>query len=233
MLVSVNAIVVHSFPYGDNSMIVKCYTNTFGLKSYLINGVKNKKGPVKPGMLFPLTLLNLVAYHKDKGGLERIKEAHLDHTYITIPYDPFRNALTLFLGEVLLKVLHEDEVNEELFDFIKKTALHLDETNDLKFFHLRFLLDLMFYLGFRPSLNNTQTGVFDMLDGQFVTTAPTHPYFIPKEETSLLLQLLKHDEGKCSKVTRLNLLQHLLEYYKLQIDSFGEIKSLDVIKELF
>ena len=47
-IVTTKAIVLSSLKYGDTSLIVKCYTQTEGVKSYLIRGVlKPKKKGLK------------------------------------------------------------------------------------------------------------------------------------------------------------------------------------------
>ena len=42
-IVSTKAIVLSSLKYSDTSLIVKCYTQEEGLKSYLIKGVLKAK----------------------------------------------------------------------------------------------------------------------------------------------------------------------------------------------
>jgi DNA repair protein RecO (recombination protein O) len=44
MQVRTKAIVLSALKYGDTSLIVRCYTQTSGLKSYLLRGVlKSRK----------------------------------------------------------------------------------------------------------------------------------------------------------------------------------------------
>ncbi len=235
MLVKHNAIVLHSFPYGDNSKIVKCYTDKLGLQSYLVNGVQNKKGVLKPAMVLPLTQLNLVAYHKGKGGLERIKEAKLICAYQLINSDPIRNALSVFIAEILSKVCTEDHPNIKLYQFIEDrlNALDYNQTS-LTYFHVEFLIQLSLYLGFKPSAPRIWQPYFDMMEGTFESAQPLHAYFIDKDETALFIRLLQRGEiGHYKKETRLLLLNKLLDYYRIQMPGFGEVKSVEVIKVLF
>jgi len=234
MLVKHKAIVLHSFPYGDNSRIVKCYTDKLGLQSYLVNGVQNKKGVLKPSMVLPLTQLNLVAYHKGKGGLERIKEAKLECAYSLINADPVRNALSVFIAEILGKVCTEDHPNLELYLFIENylNALDYSET-PMAYFHLEFLVHLSLYLGFKPSPPQRNFAYFDMMEGTFETAQPLHAYYLDANETTLFIRLLQRVELNFNKETRLLLLDKLLDYYRIQMPGFGEVKSLEVLKVLF
>ena len=101
------AIVLSALKYGDTSRIVRLYTDQFGLISVLVNSVSSKRSVVRPSMLLPLTLLDVVHTRKGDGKLDRIKEAKMDLTYTSIPYDPVRNTLALYLAELYGKVLRE------------------------------------------------------------------------------------------------------------------------------
>ena len=51
MIVSTKAIVISALKYGDTSLIVKCLTESAGMRSYLLKGVrKSKKGKIKKNM---------------------------------------------------------------------------------------------------------------------------------------------------------------------------------------
>ena len=59
--ITTKAIVLSSLKYSDTSLIVKCYTEQEGIKSYIIKGVlKAKKGGIKVAYFQPLTQLILV-----------------------------------------------------------------------------------------------------------------------------------------------------------------------------
>ena len=65
-MLTTNAIVLSKIRYRDNDLIVKCYTEKFGIKSYLLkNALKSKKGKFKPAYFQLLTLLDIQADHKD------------------------------------------------------------------------------------------------------------------------------------------------------------------------
>ena len=96
-------IVLSALKYGESSRIVRVYTEEFGVLSFLVNSVGSKRGVVRSSMLLPLSLLELVHTNKGEGKLDRIKEAKMDLTYTTIPYDPVRNALAAFSFGALSK----------------------------------------------------------------------------------------------------------------------------------
>ncbi|MEM7380297.1 MAG: recombination protein O N-terminal domain-containing protein, partial [Bacteroidota bacterium] len=102
MQVTTKAIVFSSLKYGDTSLIVKAFTASDGLKSYLLKGVlASKKGKLKAAYFQPLMQLELVAFHKNKGTLERIREAKVYYPYSSVYQDLTKNAIVLFLSEML------------------------------------------------------------------------------------------------------------------------------------
>ena len=81
-IVSTKAIVLSSIKYGDTSLIVKCYTEEEGVKTYLIRGVlKPKKKGIKAAYFQPLTQLKIVANHNSKNTLNSIKEVQVSQPY--------------------------------------------------------------------------------------------------------------------------------------------------------
>ena len=101
-LITTKAIVLSTLKYSDSSLIVKCYTQDEGLKSYLIRGVlKAKKGGIKIAYFQPLTQLNINANHSNKGTLNSIKEVQVSYSYKTIYKDIIKQSVVLFLSEVL------------------------------------------------------------------------------------------------------------------------------------
>ena len=232
------AIVLSALKYGDTSRIVRLYTDQFGLISVLVNSVSSKKSVVRPSMLLPLTLLDVVHTHKGGGKLDRIKEAKMDLTYTSIPYDPVRNALALFLAELYGKVLREETENREKFDFVRSSCLALDTLDKVPpAFHLSIWAKLTLYLGFSPDVKDgLEGGYFDLQDGQFLDhPSLLHPY-LDAHTTAYLLAALRWDFTSplvIPKQGRHDLLEGLLRFMNIHLDGFGDFRSLEVLSELF
>ena len=141
MQVTTKAIVLTSLKYGDTSLIVKVFTASDGLKSYLLKGVlSSKKGKLKTAYFQPLSQLELVANHKNKGTLESIREVKVNYHYQTLHTDISKNAMTLFLAEVLSNSVHEEEKNESLFEFLEASFQWFDAHDSISNFHIYFLI---------------------------------------------------------------------------------------------
>ncbi|NCT19033.1 MAG: DNA repair protein RecO [Flavobacteriaceae bacterium CG_4_8_14_3_um_filter_34_10] len=238
MQITTKAIVLSSIKYSEADLIVKCFTQTSGLKSYLLKNIlKSKKGKLHTSLFQPLTLLELTANHKDKGTLEFMQEAKVYHTYQSLHTQIQKTSLALFLSEILKSVIQEEEKNEALFSFLENSFVWLDGNDAIANFHLLFLIQLSDYLGFYPDSNAINLPVFNLVDGIFQKES-TNMYCINIPDHSGIKQCfgIKFDALntiKLSKTKRVESLEILLLYYQLHMQGFKRPKSLDVLNQLF
>ena len=117
MLYKTRGIVFRFTKYGETSIIVNIFTEMFGLQSYMVNSVRSKSSKNKIALYQPLTLLDLVVYHRENANILRIKELKCLYPYQTIHRDIRKSAIALFLNEILNKAVkdqsHADEIRQE------------------------------------------------------------------------------------------------------------------------
>jgi len=238
MLITTKAIVFGTVKYGEADLIVSCFTEKKGLKTYLLRGVlKSKKGKLKASLFQPLTQLELVASHKDKNTLESMREAKLLSTYKSLHSNVIKTSVVFFLSEMLRNSVREEEPNTELYDFLETTLDWFDVHQDFANFHLLFLLKLTRYLGFYPDDSEIDKPVFNLLEGGFQDLESGN-YCISGENLDLLKRLLGIDfealpAMKLNQATRSSFLSMLLEYYELHLHGFRKPRSLTVLNEIF
>lgn len=238
MLLTTKAIVLSSLKYGDTSLIVKAYTLSDGLKSYLLKGVlTSKKGKIRAAYFQPLTQLEITAAHRNKGTLESIKEVKVAYHYKTLHNDISKNAMTQFLAEMLGNSLLEEEKNESLFHFMEASLQWLDTHSDIANFHLYFLLTLTKYLGFYPDTTNVQYSYFDLQEGEFITSPSLNPTIFGENlmylKTFLGINFDAIHSVKMKKGNRQILLNSLILYFELHLQGFRKPKSLIIFNEVF
>ncbi|MEI7980068.1 MAG: DNA repair protein RecO [Bacteroidota bacterium] len=192
MLHSTKGIVLHSIKFSETSLIVKIYTELFGIQSYLLKGVRSPRSKVRPGLFQPLTLLDLVVYHREKHTLQTVKEIRLAHPYHSIPFDIRKSSVVLFLNELLYQSIREEEPNAGLFEFIWNSCTFLDKTAEpVSGFHLSFAIHLCHHLGIFPNSNySLQHPFFNLREGIFQASVPDHPHFLDPENSKLFYHLL-------------------------------------------
>ena len=238
MVVHTNAIVISAIKYAEADLIVKCFTQRAGLKTYMLRGVlKSRKGKFKTSLFQPLTQLELVANHKDKGGLEYLQDAKILTHYQTLHTEVVKSAMVMFISEMLKNTIQEEEENEELYHYLENTINWLDSNSDIANFHLLFLLKLTRYLGFYPDDSEKELKYFNLLDGVF-QSLKTNTYCVDGAVLENLKILLGTNfetinQVKLTKNHRAELLGLLLNYYQLHIESFKKPKSLNVLHEIF
>lgn len=237
MQIRTRGIVLSQLKYGEQSLIIKVFTESEGICSYMLKGLlaKRKTG-LKPALFFPLSQLALVAVHRPNKGLHTISEAHIDYPYQRLHTDVYLNALVLFLSEVLGMAIKEEERNEALYSFISQRLIALDRGASMGVFHIYFLLELTRYLGFYPDNTQGNAPYFDLLEGAFVNAPTAHTQSgAGVNALSEILGTDFDDFGQVAliKTTKKQVLELLMSYYKTHIPEFRAPKSLPVLYELF
>ncbi|MHA4893272.1 DNA repair protein RecO [Pedobacter sp. PWIIR3] len=239
MLHKTRGIVLKTTTYSESSVVVQIFTEKFGIQSYLINGVKKPRAKISINMLQPLHLVDMVVYHKNTTGIQRVSELRPSPVFSSIPYNIIKSTIIQFLNEVLYKSIRQQMADEYLFDFIFSAVAWFDESSEPNTnYHLTFLLKLTRYLGFSPSLDTkSDSAFFDLQEGEFKSRRPPHLNFLEKQEADQFILLFnvpfeKINEIKITNKTRRFLLDKILVYYTLHTASFGEIKSHQVLEEI-
>jgi DNA repair protein RecO (recombination protein O) len=221
LLHKTRGIVFRFTKYGETSIIVNIFTELFGLQSYIVNGVRTSSAKGSKIALYqPLTLLDLVVYHRETANLNRIKEIKCIHPFQSIAIDVRKSTIAMFIAEVVNKSVKEQSQPGDVFEFLFNSIVALDLAADgVENFHLTFLLKLSRYLGFGAHNANEVVG------GRYAT----------QETERDLDQLLKTDFGNPPRFTRAQrteVLELLLSFFADHIDTFGEVKSVAVLREV-
>ncbi|ARV07240.1 DNA repair protein RecO [Polaribacter sp. SA4-10] len=237
-IVTTKAIVLSSLKYSDSSLIVKCYTQEEGVKSYLIRGVlKAKKGGIKIAYFQPLTQLKIVANHNTKNTLNSIKEVQVSYHYTSIYNDIIKQSVVFFLSEILSNSIQEEEKNSSLFTYLETAFIWLDIHDNVANFHLLFLLNLTGFLGFYPDLSEKNKLGFNLLEGNF-SDSVHEKNFISGNNFYQFKKLLginfdSIEKVSFSKAERQQILQIIIRYFELHLDGFRNPKSLQVLEAVF
>lgn len=240
MLIKIKAIVLHCLAYNDTTNIVHLYTEDFGRMSYLARNTHGKRSNIKSAFFQPLSLIEIEADHKGSRELQRIKEIRCLYTFSGIPFNPAKNAVSLFLAEVLYRSLRESERDPVLFDYLFRSIQFLDTCEKgLANFHLVFLIKLTRYLGFSPNMEGQHPlWYFDLQNGVFVSSQPLHNAWLNPEQAKNFTRLMRINfenmhAFKFERHQRVEILRQILNYYRIHLIEFQTIKSLAVLEEIF
>ncbi|MBO6517153.1 MAG: DNA repair protein RecO [Bacteroidia bacterium] len=238
MIEKTRGIVLRNTNYRDNSVISHVYTQEFGIQSYMLNGVRNQKGAIRPSHLMPLNLLDLVVYKKPTSSIQRIKELRCNPILTTIHFDVLKNSIALFIAEILNASLSEEEPNPELFQFLEHFIHILDlEDDKIANYPIYFLIHLTRYLGFFPKGTYADQQVFNLKEGMFVDNVYLNTDCVDSDYSEWWWTMLNSslDEWTSRYIDRdirNNLLNQLLLYYEHHGLHGRKIKSHKVLREV-
>lgn len=239
MLVTTKGIVFKYFKYSESSIIAKVFTEKLGLQSYIVKGVRSKRSQTKLALFQPLTLVELVAFHKENKSIHHLKEVRVAYAYQSIPMEMEKRSILLFLNELLYKSVQEETANSDLFDWLLNALTILDlKTDGIVNYHLIFMLHLSRFLGFYPKKTpNRKDSYFDLQEGRFVAMLPNHPQHIGGELVLQMEMLHQSSFENCESLEinnkdRRKLLDVLITYFRLHLPGFSEMKSLDILKTI-
>lgn len=219
MLYKTRGIVFRFTKYGETSIIVTIFTERFGLQGYIVNGVRSKSSKNKIALYQPLTLLDLVVYHRENANILRVKEVKCIHLYQGLHTDVRKSAVGMFINEILNKSVKDQSHAEEICRFLIDALTAFDQLPFNANFHLVFLIKLSRYLGFGP---HSSQEIFSS-------------WMLSPDELIILDKLLTaswEDSLPITAEARKNLLEAILHFYSNHLENMGEIRSVEVLKEV-
>jgi DNA repair protein RecO (recombination protein O) len=210
MISATRAIVLNHLRYGDNSLIINLYTESMGRQVVFVRGIFSKKSAMRAALFQPLHLVETDLYYRANRQLQRLSNARMYYQFQTIPFDPVKNCIALFIAEILCKTLKEEEANAELFEFLLHTIQALDlNDHGTANFHLAFLVHYSRYLGFYLKYDHLML-----------------PQLFKLSFDNLNNLQINHQQ-------RNYFTEYLLGYYSTHVANFGKLKSFPVLRNIF
>ena len=240
MYEKLRGIVLNTIRYSDKHNIVHIYTDGRGLMSFAVPQGRTNAARMRNAMLMPLSLIDLEAGVRNGQDLSILREVRRNYPLATIYSDPMKNAIALFISELLAHVIQEPEGNAYLFSYIEQSVKLLEELpGQIANFHICFLYHLGAHLGIQPNIESYRSGYwFDMTDGVFVPAAVRgHALLQPQE--AQVIHLLSRMTFSNMSVFRFNreernrMLDVIINYYRLHNAAIGTLRSPDILKQLF
>ena len=209
-------IVLHTTKFGENSLVVHTLSREYGRRSFLVRSVGKK---ASMSLFLPLNILEADIQENNKSDLFTARNIVARHPLLGIRNNIFKNSMTMFLSEVLYRVIKDGTVEEGLFEWCEKNILLLDSIGtDFSNFHIRFLLELSVALGFSPETKDLAPFVGDhyQVTEQFMTLSFAQSMLIPLNGT-----------------VRNEIAEEILRYIEFHSESAVNVNSLKVLRELF
>ncbi|MBR1521954.1 MAG: DNA repair protein RecO [Bacteroidaceae bacterium] len=238
---NIRGIVLRTVKYGDTSLIVDLFTESRGRQSFMASTSRAKRFVRSVSFWQPLSMVEFSAdIRPNAGKLPRPVDVHPYYNYVDLPFSPVKSTLALFLAEFLCAALREEKESTPLYRYLEFSLQWLDMVENpsaMANFHLVFLMHLSRFIGIYPNLECPDL-YFDLLSGCYCDRPPSHSHYLRYAEAQTLPLLFRMDYPtmhlfRFSRQDRQRILHVLNEYYRLHVPNFPELKSLEVLHELY
>ncbi len=235
-----HAVVLRSVKYGDQGLVVDMLTRQYGRLSFMVRLSRSPRGKMRRQFFLPLSMVEVDFDYRMRQGLQRLNDIRLWHPLPDLQTNPYKLSISMFLAEFLCHATRLESDNQNLFDFVDISLEWLDGVEErFANFHLVFMIRMSRFIGFFPNTEHAEDGgYFDLLNACFTKTLPDHGHFLMPAEASkisLLMRLSYKTMHLCamSRAERNRCTEVILDYYRLHVPDFPQLKSLDVLRQLF
>ena len=209
-------IVLHTTKFGENSLVVHTLSREYGRRSFLVKGAGKKS---MMSLFLPLNMLEADIIETNKSTLFTARNLIARHPLLGIRSNMFKNSMTMFMSEVLYRVVKDGASEQGLFEWCERNILMLDAIQtDFSNFHIRFLLELAVALGFSPEAQDLMPFVGD---------------HYPVVEKFMSLPFAESMLIPLNGQVRNEIAEEILRYIEYHTESAVNVNSLKVLRELF
>lgn len=209
-------IVLHTTKFGENSLVVHTLSREYGRRSFLVKGAGKKS---MMSLFLPLNMLEADIIETNKSTLFTARNLIARHPLLGIRSNMFKNSMTMFMSEVLYRVVKDGASEQGLFEWCERNIFMLDAIQtDFSNFHIRFLLELAVALGFSPEGQDLMPFVGD---------------HYPVVEKFMSLPFAESMLIPLNGQVRNEIAEEILRYIEFHTESAVNVNSLKVLRELF
>lgn len=161
MITKTEAIVLRTIDYQESSLIATLFTREHGKIAVIARGARKPKSKFA-AFLVPGQFLEVVYYMKYTRSVQTLSDASYAAKLNNLRTDLQKMAVTVTTLELTAQVLHDNEVNEAVFDFLEKLLPWLNEQPTLSkqiFPYIQIRLSQLLGFGLQPDMQKIEGGV--------------------------------------------------------------------------
>ncbi len=208
--------------------------------AFLVRQGTTHASRMRNAMFMPLSLIGFEARLQPGRELGTLHDVRRTAVLMSIYSDPMKNAVAMFVSELLSHTIQEQEQNMVLYSYIKSCILRLEESRaSIANFHICFLYQLGQFIGIQPDIDSYHEGYwFNMSEGVYTQHPHAGAKMLPPSQAQVLplLSRMTFDNMHHFKFTREQrneMLEIILGYYRLHHSTLGTLRSPEVLKQLF
>tara|TARA_B100000214_G_scaffold212596_1_gene154489 strand:- start:176 stop:874 length:699 start_codon:yes stop_codon:yes gene_type:complete len=115
MIIETPGIVLKTFPYGETSLISRCFTKKRGKVSFIIKGARSKKNPIAP-YFQPLSFIQIIYNENEKRELQIVSKVHFIKIWLKISQSLKKMTLLQSILEITDFSLEVNDSHPEWFE---------------------------------------------------------------------------------------------------------------------
>ena len=212
---STEFILLHTTRYGDSSIILHTLSKEYGRKGFFVKNISRR---CVSSVFFPMAILEADIDDHVRSRMPNVRNVSLRYALNGIRNNLKKGAISVFVSEVLFRVVKEGMQDSALYDMCERNILLLDAMeSDFSNFHLYFLMEFIIALGFSPAPEDLEPFMGEHLSlmSDFISLPFSEAMLVPM-----------------SGGIRSELAERLLKYIEFHIESPVNVNSLKVLKEL-
>ena len=233
-------IVVSSTRHSDNVSIIRVFTETRGMASFVFRLGHTQRSAARNSLQQALTNIEFQTDYIPSASLFHMKDMRNLRPNCNISSSPVKCAISLFLSEFLTHALKGESYNPRLYTFLSKSLDWFDKADeaDCADFHLEIMLGVANGLGISPDIDGYRKGyVLDLREGCFTDICP-HSDFASVSESAAIAgildsSLMNKDDARLNGSLRAILLRVLNRYFRLHLPDFPVLESIDILETVF
>ncbi len=226
MIINTSAVVLRSFPYGETSIIARCYTKDHGKVSVIVKGARRKKSPMA-AYFQSMNYLDIVYYYRETRNLQSVSKATFVEIWSDLNQDLKKIAYGLAVIELTEKTNTENDPHPKLFDELV-AVLKAFNSSDLRLnlIFWYFQIKLLTILGFKPDFHQLEHGNIKF----------PNPFIGPNSR-NILEDLSNNTIDSISNITatgkdRKAISEYLTAFINYHFEGLGNLKSFSVLKQI-
>ena len=225
MIINTDAIVLKTFPYGETSLISRCFTKDKGKISFIIKGAKSKKNLISP-YFQPLSYINIIYKENEKRELQIVFRVSFVQIWTQIPLSLKKLSLSQSILEISDFTLEKNDPYPNLFNLLIKTFQSF-ENGDLNetIIFWNYECKILSEMGFMINIE-------DNFDSDLMSLKRNEECF------NIIQQLINGDLLKINFDTislenKKNISKFFYQRLCFYFEGFEKLKSFKVIKDIF
>ena len=226
MIVNTTAIVLKTFPYGETSLISRCFTKEKGKISFIIKGAQSKKNLLSP-YFQPLSYIQIIYNENAKRELQIISKVNFVNIWTKITGSLKKITLLQSILEITDFTIEKNDPHPKLFNILID-VINYFENNQFKenlifwFYECELLSELGFGIDLKNNMDNKYDNPNSKIEGASL--------IILKHLLNGSIEQVKFDKVlKKDKKIISNYLHQQLCYH---LDGFDRLKSFKVARDI-